>query len=213
MYERQNKPIRDFLSKILKKTNEAIDDTHGGIGRAANSMASGVESAASKLKPKPKQTYSEADMKAALEIWKKQGMGKIGNTPSNNWVEHPNQKAHHTSMTKKGNAHKIGDHVPNKKKYTDMAKEIGGYNDLQSNSKKFWEAKKNENFVTRRGYTGNEIDTGRDLTAIGAAGAGLGMAIDKAITPEEPKHFMGKEITSQREAQSYWTKKKNGGNK
>jgi seryl-tRNA synthetase len=197
MREIPKKTIKDTLKDIVKRTVDGVrkfeNERSGEIGRAANSAAGAVEKVFKKgsTAATPPKGFTDAD-------YDKMVKGSVFN-------EHPNQKAHHTKMAMDGKANQIGDHVPNKQKYVDMVKK--------------WKAgeidKKMGDYVSlkKQPYSGKEIDTGRAITFTGAAGAAVGEQINNAITPEEPKHFMSKEITSQKEANGYWTRQKNGGNK
>jgi len=186
--------LKDFISRVGKKIGEAESNMAGGIGRSANKMASGVESMAERLKSKPKQegpSYSQADMDKAMEIWKEQGMGKIGNKPKGDKM-----------MNKP-----IPDYITNSNDPYSMMK----YGEM---SKKILK----QNYVEKRPYTSAERKLGRDIrdTAMfgGLAGEAINYAMDSNESERkkasEPKHFMSQETTSQQDAHNSWTKRKYG---
>lgn len=140
-----------------------------------------------------------------------------------NWVEHPNQKAHHTKMALEGNADKIGDHVPNKKFYQDMAKNhmankkpdgyVGVVDQLKGktpfNAKEYYKGgdfNKSNVKSTKSKFTLDDTDLA--IGAAGATGYGLGEATNAAM---DQSHENGKKAgQSQSDAHSYWSRKKSG---
>ena len=201
--------LKDFISRIGKNISEAEGNMSGSVGRGANKLASGVESMAERLKSKPKQegpSYSQADLDKAMEIWKTQGMGKIGNKPKDNAptikLDGINRAPSDKMMNKP-----IPDYITNSNdpytmmKYGEMSKKI-----------------LKQNYVEKRPYTRGERQLGRDVIGIGATGGLIGDAINYAMDSNEadrkkasePQHFMSKEVTSQQDAHNSWTKKKYG---
>lgn len=187
--------LREFIGRVGKKIGEAESNMAGGIGRSANKMASGVEDLAERLKSKPKQqgpSYSQEDMDKAMEIWKNQGLGKIGNQPK---ADKYMSKPIPDYITKSDDPYTM-------MKYGEMSKKI-----------------LNQNFVEKRKpYTSAERKLGRDIrdTAMfgGLAGEAINYAMDsneaERKKASEPKPFMSQEITSQQDAHNSWTKRKYG---
>lgn len=213
MHEIPKKGAKDFLRKIVDGLKKEEANFSGSVGSAANSAADFIQK---RLKgptaAKPPKGFTDADYDKMVKggAWQDNTI----NIKKSGWNETPAQKAHHTKMAMDGNADKIGDHVPNKELYLSMKDKI-------KKTTQGWREKETANmkgeFVTlkKKGYTGNEIDTGRAIITTSAIGGAVGDAIGYATDPvkEEPKHFMSKEITSQKEANGYWTRQKNGGNK
>jgi hypothetical protein len=201
--------LKDFISRVGKKLSEAESNVSGGVGRSANKMASGVENLAERLKSKPKQqgpSHSQADMDKAMEVWKTQGMGKIGNKPNfGKGYRNPDYyTSDHLSKMTKGNRDYItkSDDPYTMMKYGEMSKKILKQNYVEK----------------RKPYTGAEKQLGRDLRDAAMFGGLTGEAINYAMDSNEserkkatePKHFMGKEIKSQQDAHNSWTKRKYG---
>jgi len=202
--KKASEKLREFIGRVGKKIGEAESNMAGGIGRTANKMASGVEGLAERLKSKPKQQaqdYSQEDMDKAMEIWRTQGMGKIGNQPKGD--KYMNKPSGNKYMNKP-----IPDYISKSDdpytmmKYGEMSKKI-----------------LNQNFVEKRKpYTGAERQLGRDIRDTAMFGGLTGEAINYAMDSNEaerkkasePKHFMSKEITSQQDAHNSWTKRKYG---
>ncbi len=204
--KKASEKLREFIGRVGKKIGEAESNMAGGIGRSANKMASGVENLAERLKSKQKQDYSQEDMDKAMEIWRTQGMGKIGNQPnSGKGYRNPDYyTSDHLNKMAKENRDYItkSDDPYTMMKYGEMSKKI-----------------LNQNFVEKRKpYTGAERQLGRDIrdTAMfgGLAGEAINYAMDsneaERKKASEPKHFMSKEITSQQDAHNSWTKRKYG---
>lgn len=188
---------KEVLKKIVGFVRKAEENYSGDLGRAGNFVADKVESVLRRPTPaKAPNAFSDADANRVLN-----GGG---------WMESPAQKFHHTKMAMEGNAHKIGDHVPNKGTYIEMMADKYKQNNLPFKST-----------TSGRGYTNGEINTGRAIHAIGTFGGATGLAINDAMDENEAErkerskgtHVMKQEITTQQGAHSYWTNRKNGGNK
>jgi hypothetical protein len=189
---------KEALKKIVGFVREAEESYSGQLGRAGNFVADKVEGVFRKpTQAKAPNAFSDSDANKIMN-----GGG--------NWIEHPNQRAHHTKMAMEGLAHKIGDHVPNKAHFIKLMEEYNKGIPPQ-----------NLSTIKSRGYTKGEINTGRAMHVVGAAGGAVGMEVDKAMDENEAErkerskgnHSMKQEITTQQGAHSYWTNKKNGGNK
>ncbi len=201
--------IREFIERVGRGMKNAEANASGSIGRAANKMASGVESMAQRLKSKPTEanhpSYTQEDMDKALQIWKEQGMGKIGNKPKGDkYMEKPNPEKY---MEKPS-----GDHYMNKPH--SMGGKMGKYEFFGQ----FNDGKVPQNYVMKRGYSEGEKNLGRTIIGTGYAGGVTGEAINYAMDENEAErkkrsessNFMSKEITSQKDAHNSWTKRKYG---
>ncbi len=163
------------------------------------------------------------DFSAGLKVKDPDGMKyrdpryyEQGNT---NWVEHPNQKAHHTKMAMEGNADKIGDHVPNKKFYQDMQnnnmskKSPDGYVSVMDqlkgktpfNAKEYYKGGDFNKSNVKSTKSNLSSDDKAIIVGTGAAGGALGMEINNAMDENEANRKQ-----SQSNAHSYWTRKKSG---
>ncbi len=77
MQEIQRKGLKDLFKKVVKSASDAEKTFHGNLGRDALDAADRVGSKLPRaLHP---DEYSPEDMDKAMNIWKSQGMGKIGN--------------------------------------------------------------------------------------------------------------------------------------
>jgi hypothetical protein len=80
MREIEKKGFKDVIKKVVDAASSAEKKFHGNLGRGALDAA---DKAGSKLpKSLSPEEYSQADMDKAMNIWKNQGMGKIGNQPT-----------------------------------------------------------------------------------------------------------------------------------
>jgi len=180
MQEPQKKGIREILKKIKEGVSGAERTFHGNLGR-------GVLDAADKLGSKlPKalqpDEYSPEDMTKAMQIWKEQGMGKIGNKPDADRISR--NKAYFES-----------NNYDTPKKQRDLIRNrgISSFPDYNKSDKvdgvmSNWRKQMEENmnpYPSRVPPTQAEIAAGRSVTLGGAAGA------------------------SAAAAHSYWTQKKN----
>lgn len=180
MRESQRKGFRDVLKKIVDAASDAEKNFHGNLGRdvlgAADKLGSKLPKA---LSP---EEYSAEDMKNAMELWKNQGLGKIGNKPDADRISR--NKAYFDS-----------NNYDTPKKQRDLIRDRGiasfpEYNkaDKVDGVMSNWKKQMEENMKpipSRVPPTQAEVAAGRAVTLGGAAGA------------------------SAAAAHSYWTQKKN----
>jgi hypothetical protein len=187
MREIEKKGFKDVIKKVVDAASSAEKKFHGNLGRGALDAA---DYAGSKLpKSLSPEEYSQADMDKAMNIWKNQGMGKIGNQPTG--------KPH--SMGGNMGKYEFFGQFNDKKKpkgdYVSKPSDDGVVEDTYTAVKYSALAKKlkdmnKDNFVMRRADPSKgEIAAGRAIST----GAALGTGAAKA--------------------HSYWTDKKNEQNK
>jgi hypothetical protein len=157
MQEPQRKGIKDLFKKIVKGASDAEKTIHGNLGRD-------VADAADRLGKKlPKflspEEYDQSDMDKAMDIWKKQGMGKIGNQPKGDkYMTKPKDNY----VTKPNDGEYVNDPYT-AMKYSAFAKKLKDTN--------------KDNLVMRREPPSKgEIAAGRAITTGGILGTGAAKA-------------------------------------
>lgn len=179
MQEPQRKGLKDLFKKIVKSASETEKTFHGNLGRNALDAA---DKAGSKLpKALSPEEYSQADMDAAINIWKNQGMGKIGNQPTGKPYSMGGDMGKYEFFSQFNDKKKPKGNYPNKpSEQRDLIRKqgISGFPD-------FDKADSFNGVLRREPPSKGEIAAGRAITT----GAALGTGAAKA--------------------HSYWTDKKN----
>lgn len=182
MQEPQRKGLKDLFKKIVKKVSDTEKTIHGNMGRDAMDAADNLGERLPRFLKPDSDDVNPKDMAKAMEIWRTQGMGKIGNQPnSGKGYRHPDYytsdhldkmaKKNRDYVTKPSNDEYIVEDNYTAMKYSAFAKK------MLENQKPI--------MLNRLPPSKGEIAAGRAITT----GAALGTGAAKA--------------------HSYWTDKKN----
>ena len=79
MQEPQRKGLKDLFKKIVKKVSDTEKTIHGNMGRDALDAADNLGERLPRFLKPDSDDVNPKDMAKAMEIWRTQGMGKIGN--------------------------------------------------------------------------------------------------------------------------------------
>lgn len=159
MQESQRKGLKDLFKKIVKKVGDTEKTIHGNMGRSAIDAADNLGERLPRFLKPDSDDVDPKDMVKAMEIWRTQGMGKIGNQPKGDRYMN---KTRDNYVTKPSNDEHMVEDTYTAMKYSAFAKKM-----LEN---------QNPIMFNRLPPSKGEIAAGRAITTGAALGTGAAKA-------------------------------------